>query len=82
MWREHDPRESERDRADLSRGSRAGSGPDDKRGKNDARDASLGISNCRAAPPASACGFADAVTTYAAPRCARWLQWAHFGLCR
>src|SRR5688572_7746979 len=38
MWREQDPRESERDRADLSRGSRAGSGPGDNTLGSDPRD--------------------------------------------
>ena len=38
MWREHDPRESERDRADLSRGSRAGSVVDDQPVTTDPRD--------------------------------------------
>lgn len=38
MWREHDPRDSERDRADLSRGSRAGTGSDDAASVSDPRD--------------------------------------------
>ena len=38
MWREHDPRDSDRDRADLSRGTRAGTGSDDAAGANDPRD--------------------------------------------
>ena len=38
MWREHDPRDSERDRADLSRGSRAGAGSDDAARVSDPRD--------------------------------------------
>ena len=39
MWREQDPRESERDRADLSRGSRARAGQDDNASRSGARDA-------------------------------------------
>src|SRR5687768_11398194 len=38
MWREQDPRESERDRADLSRGSRGGFVADEQPAATDPRD--------------------------------------------